>query len=344
MDWVFITASSSAIDDSQKGLPNEPEEGASYFLDYEGLVKAFQLANGYEEITWSDLKEARDNSKLIPGRQYRITDYQCTTAQIGTTSAEHQFDIIVTADSKDTLSEEARAALHSGDTYFKDNNLNAWKIWYCLDNDITRFGWADTTNGKGVIYRMIDEFNNDCPYDFKNIRYVGNIIDGSNSVCKKFVQDTGFMSDSTLIFSNYSCYTFNSNVVSERNIGDGTVGNSQYINGSAANSTTEREVSKYTGTTKTPSYCNNKISASASADYCKNITSGVSTSAFALPCVVITESTDTPVRNVNIGSGNSFIFGYNCSGLTTGHDCHNIYVTGENKTVAAGTTDSTVDS
>ena len=26
-------------------------------------------------------------------------------------------------------------------------------------------------NGKGVIYRMIDEHNNDCPYDFKNIQF-----------------------------------------------------------------------------------------------------------------------------------------------------------------------------
>ena len=40
---------------------------------------------------------------------------------------------------------------------------------YCLDNDTTRFAWADETNGKGVIYRMIDEFDNDVPYDFKNI-------------------------------------------------------------------------------------------------------------------------------------------------------------------------------
>lgn len=342
MDWVFITYSSSAIDNSQKGLPNEPEEGASYFLDYEGLVKAFQLANGYEEITWSDLKEARDNSKLIPGRQYRITDYQCTTAQIGTTSAGHQFDIIVTADSKDTLSEEARAALHSGDTYFKDNNLNAWKIWYCLDNDITRFGWADTTNGKGVIYRMIDEFNNDCPYDFKNILYNGNNIDGGNAVCMQFVVITAFAGDGSLHFSNHPCYTFTS-LSSISTISDGTIGNTQYIKKNVESSISER-VTNYAGTTKTPSYCNNKISASASADYCKSIISGVSTSDFALPCVVITENTDTPVRNVNIGSGNSFIFGYNCSGLTTGHSCHKIYVTGENKSVAAGTTDSTVDS
>mgnify|MGYP003292169835 CR=1 FL=1 len=56
-------------------------------------------------------------------------------------------------------------------TYFKDSNIDAWQIWYSLDNDTERFAWADATNGKGVIYRMIDEHNNDCPYDFKNIMF-----------------------------------------------------------------------------------------------------------------------------------------------------------------------------
>lgn len=39
-----------------------------------------------------------------------------------------------------------------------------------MDNDTNRFAWADDT-GRGVIYRMIDEWNNDCPYDFKNILF-----------------------------------------------------------------------------------------------------------------------------------------------------------------------------
>ncbi len=46
-----------------------------------------------------------------------------------------------------------------------------------MDNDNTRFYWADTENGRGVIYRLIDEYNNDLPYDFKNIlflRYMDN--------------------------------------------------------------------------------------------------------------------------------------------------------------------------
>ena len=204
------------------------------------------------QITYAELKSLRGTGKLVPGTQYRITDYTCTTTQAGTKSAGHVFDIIVTADDESTLNEEARAILHTGDTYFANSNLSAWKIWYCLDNDSDRFAWAafgeligtikpatgsasgtytynspiskimfadriytlkigvrtlinpgpptyitktdDYTlvvedeygfvNGhlgisvytvsqedKGVIYRMIDEFNNDVPYDFKNIQF-----------------------------------------------------------------------------------------------------------------------------------------------------------------------------
>ena len=122
-------------------------------------------------ITYVELVALRDSSSLVAGMQYRITNYACTTTQENTQSAGHPFDIIVTADSENTLNEKARAIQHEGDTYFADCDLNAWKIWYCLDNDNTRFLWADSTNGKGVIYRMIDEWNNDVPYDFKNIQF-----------------------------------------------------------------------------------------------------------------------------------------------------------------------------
>ena len=129
-------------------------------------------------ISYLKLKELRDASQLVPGKEYRINDYTCTTTQTGTRSAGNVFDIIVTADSESTLNEEARAINHEFDApnqdHFKDCNLNAWQIWYCLDNDTTRFAWADKTNGKGVIYRMIDEWNNDAPYDFKNIQYNGS--------------------------------------------------------------------------------------------------------------------------------------------------------------------------
>ena len=123
--------------------------------------------------TYAELVTLRDEGELIAGMQYRITDYVTTTAQKNTSSAGHQFDVIVTADNENTLNEVARACLHWGDTYFSKAGakLEAWQIWYSLDNNSERFAWADTENGKGVIYRMIDEHNNDLPYDFKNILF-----------------------------------------------------------------------------------------------------------------------------------------------------------------------------
>ena len=129
------------------------------------------------ETTHAELLTLRNSSQLVPGMQYRITDYVATTKQSDTKSANHPFDIIVTADSEDKLNEVARAIRHDGDTYFANCKLEAWKIWYCLDNDTNRFGWATSSEkidgvsvaGKGVIYRIIDDWDNDVPYDFKGI-------------------------------------------------------------------------------------------------------------------------------------------------------------------------------
>lgn len=126
---------------------------------------------GIEEIVYQELVNLKTLGNLTPGKFYRITDYTCTTTQTDTQSAGHVFDIIVFALSESNLSEIAWAEHHSGDTYFEDCKLEAWELRYCLDNDTDRFSWADTTNGKGVIYWMKDEWGNECPYDFKNIQF-----------------------------------------------------------------------------------------------------------------------------------------------------------------------------
>ena len=155
------------------------------------------LSNQIISISYTDLKTLRNSSQLVPGQQYRITDYTCTTTQANTKSAGHVFDVIVTADDESILNEEARAAKHVGDEYFVNSNLSAWKIWYCLDNDTKRFSWADTTNGKGVIYRMIDEFNNDVPYDFKNIQFKRYAV--TNVTSTKLTSDALNYLKSTLV-------------------------------------------------------------------------------------------------------------------------------------------------
>ena len=122
-------------------------------------------------ILYADLLALIANDGLIPGQNYRITDYTTTTIQADTQSAGHDFDVIVTALDEGHLSENAKCVRKVGDTYFENAKLEAWEIKYCIHNDTSRFAWADTVNGKGVIYYMKDEWNNECPYDFKNIQF-----------------------------------------------------------------------------------------------------------------------------------------------------------------------------
>ena len=161
--WVestFLTLSKDSADQSIAGVRSVSD-----------IINLAKGASQLTKITYAELKALHDGAKLIPGMQYRITDYTCTTITEDTQSAGHVFDIIVTADDERTLNAKARAIHHEGDTYFTKSDLAKWQIWYDLNNDPTKYGWTDEANGKGVIYRMIDEYGNDCPYDFKNILF-----------------------------------------------------------------------------------------------------------------------------------------------------------------------------
>lgn len=118
-------------------------------------------------IKYSELLEKVVNSELLPGQDYRITDYTFTTTQEFTSSAGHDFDIIVSAVSTNTLSENAKAVCKENDNYFKNSKLNLWELKYSIYNDKNKYGWADE-NGKGVVYWLKDEFNNEAGYDFKS--------------------------------------------------------------------------------------------------------------------------------------------------------------------------------
>ena len=127
---------------------------------------------GIQHVTHAELVALRDNGELVPGQQYRITDFVTTVANdTEARSAGHPFDIIAVADDATTLNENARAVKHAGDTYFQNSKLSAWKLKYSLDNDTTRWFHADPENGKGVIYFMEDEFGNIGKCDFKNYQY-----------------------------------------------------------------------------------------------------------------------------------------------------------------------------
>lgn len=140
-------------------------------------------------VTYDELKQLRDTNMLVPGQQYRITDYKTTCATNTYNNTEllfrfdcrvadtvgytyNYFDIIVTADTNNTLNENARACSPSStsastDSKYTSQKFSKWRLKYLLDNDTT-YRWA-TSTGKGVIYYMEDEWGNTSCYDFKNI-------------------------------------------------------------------------------------------------------------------------------------------------------------------------------
>ena len=132
------------------GVSNENK-----YLSHDGLSTVWTKVKEYTDdkarklinITYNELRKLRDDEGLFPGRQYRITDYVTTTIQTDTVSAEHKFDIIVTADSENTLNENARAILHNDDMYFENCNLAAWELKYSLDNS-AKYSWAAPDNGE----------------------------------------------------------------------------------------------------------------------------------------------------------------------------------------------------
>ena len=222
-----------------------PEAAYSQFAGFksDGVLKIWVEADDIVNITYNELKKLRDNSKLRPSQYYRITNFVTTVANDPEAqSAGHPFDIIVMASKENQLQEECYAIQHEGDTYFANCNLAAWKIWYCLDNDNTKYAWADTINGKGVIYRMIDEWQNDCPYDFKNVqfkRYWANGInitknegEPKNIILKGYYgtasnTDTGIFTEGIDTNDSLFCFTFTrlNNIVEDYGKGSVTQSN-----------------------------------------------------------------------------------------------------------------------
>lgn len=130
------------------------------------------------EVTYSELVDLIAEHKLVPGAKYTITDYvtkidgnQGHSTLSDARSTEHPFKLMVEALTNTLLSEDAKAIKNDNDSYFSSSNLTNWKIKYDISNNKSKYLWADTNNGKGVIYEMIDEYGNKAPYDFKNIQF-----------------------------------------------------------------------------------------------------------------------------------------------------------------------------
>ena len=250
----------------------------NYLKNNNGGNEAGDNINRMINVTYEELVNLRNNSKLVPGAKYRMIDYETMTSQEGTQSAGHPFDLILTALNERTLDEKCSAIQSERDTdgYFANSNLAAWDIMYCLNNDVVKYPWAATksltitmlgipiqclyngiyvyfgleyesylgtnafdgfiiliknqnptngddliilsdkgieqnlgssissitfnlNDGKGVIYKLVDEFDNSVPWDFKNITFTNS---KNWQHCYTFYSNNGISEDGSM---NSSC-------------------------------------------------------------------------------------------------------------------------------------------
>lgn len=154
---------------------NETDATSPAFILNKPNINSMIRSEMYEEIEYADLVAKLSSGGFTKGKKYRITDFVTTTTETNTRSEalvyNHRYDLVVTAISRTELDRHASALPHQGDTYFANADLKRWRIWYDINNDTNKYAWADAQNGKGVIYRMVDEWGNDCPYDFKSIQF-----------------------------------------------------------------------------------------------------------------------------------------------------------------------------
>lgn len=151
-------------------------------IDY---VREQNIVPVYFETTYKKLKNMKDRGVLTPGAHYRMIDYETIIGKVieptysggGQTvvdadSANHKFDLLLFATSKNTFDCKVKALHSARDTenYFANEDLSKWQLWYDIDNNKDKYNWA-SDNCKGIIYRMIDDKGNDVPYDFKNILF-----------------------------------------------------------------------------------------------------------------------------------------------------------------------------
>ena len=278
--------------------------------------KTITLDADFVAIQYSQLLAMRNGRQLVPGTWYRITDYQCTTAQTDTQSAGHAFDIIVRADDINKLNENAFATLHNGDTYFQSCKFETWELKYSLDNDTNRFAWANAQSGKGVVYYMKDEFGNECPYDFKNIMFKRKLTNGvydpsgSDTYVYTFNAYKNTQEDaSVLSSSNYRIKCFNNKITeykvqSGQNLSKLTLNSIVFLN-------------TYTNTAGFE--CSNN----SFSTYCFNNTFGASSqnNTFGNGCQMNTFGNSCQGNTFgNYCSNNTF--GNSCTNNTFGNDCY----------------------
>jgi len=146
----------------------------------------------YYEVTYEELVELRDSSKLIPGALYRMIDFETADGVISENascspipdlpdfkSAKHKFDLVLRAISKDKLDSNVKAlnSIRDQEGFFRYRDLAKWDLKYDLDNNREKYSWAlnnlveigSLRTDLELIECTSNELDVDVYYKFKNL-------------------------------------------------------------------------------------------------------------------------------------------------------------------------------
>ena len=185
----------------------------SNYLDTEdgaAILEALNLINqkldamavdGIVKITHSELVELQNDNKLIPGQKYQITDYALVTKPSAYfRSNGTRFDLVLEAIDENRFKEQCYAKHNPNTSTLSKDVIDKLQIWYELQPDTRHYDFLDPEKHKGCITRLIDEYNNDAPYDHISLEYAmrdvqcdGQVINHGDflgeSLVSKIVED-----------------------------------------------------------------------------------------------------------------------------------------------------------
>lgn len=182
---------------------------------------------------------------------------------------------------------------------------NSTKVMYSLDGIIWKtvqeaYSIKTLLPGKGVIYQMQDEFDNNLPYDFKNIKTQRNLGDGNKFYYTFSILNNNIISDATIIKGK----VLQNNMLSRHNKAQ------QILNDNIVTSTTITNDTSIIANKFSFNVCGNTF-----ADNLKNceIESNVKNQDFT--AITGMYNKDYTIRVVNANTGNPIITALDASGV-----------------------------
>lgn len=173
------TYSSGEIDTKLQQKANAGNVYSRTYLDekFEETNAKIDNFSNLQEVTYEELLKLKLGNKLIEGRYYRITDYQCTTSDVRTKSANNRFDVIVLATGCNSISEKGYARKHYNNYIvangikfnFKTFRDNAYKSTYKV---FLPYVWEDANGNVAYTEKKVNEATIDYAYISGSSQYV----------------------------------------------------------------------------------------------------------------------------------------------------------------------------